>query len=163
GAFFGTAAYVILEQVKGQGHVDQRADLWALGCIVYECLTGQAVWKVEQGVAMIRAQIAGAPVPVPSKLRSDLPAGFDAWFARALHRDANQRFQTAGEFAETLAMALDPSSQAAISLLAENEVEEPTQQVARPLERLADPMTAVEGVARSHVDPAPAAASPPSG
>src|SRR5690606_907026 len=122
GALFGTPAYMSPEQAKGQGHVDHRADLWALGCIVYECLTGQTVWNVEQGVAMILAQIAGAPVPVPSKLRSDLPAGFDAWFARALHRDANQRFQTAGEFAETLAMALDPSSQAAIALLAENEV-----------------------------------------
>jgi eukaryotic-like serine/threonine-protein kinase len=163
GALFGTPAYMSPEQAKGQGHVDHRADLWALGCIVYECLTGQTVWNVEQGVAMILAQIAGAPVPIPSKLRGDLPGGFDAWFARALHRDANQRFQTAGEFAETLALALDPNSHASISLLAENEVEEPTQQVSRPLDNLGDPLIGVEGVARSHADRALPAATPPSG
>ena len=49
------------------GEVDHRADLWALGCIVYECLTGQTVWSVEQGVAMILAQIASAPLPRPEQ------------------------------------------------------------------------------------------------
>ena len=73
GALFGTPAYMSPEQAKGQGGVDHRADLWALGCIVYECLTGQTVWNVDQGVAMILAQIAGAPIPRPSRLRPDLP------------------------------------------------------------------------------------------
>ncbi len=106
GALFGTPAYMSPEQAKGQGEVDHRADLWALGCIVYECLTGQTVWNVEQGVAMILAQIAGAPLPRPSKLRPDLPPSFDQWFARALDRDPQNRFQTAREFAETMSAAL---------------------------------------------------------
>ncbi len=157
GALFGTPAYMSPEQAKGQGHVDHRADLWALGCIAYECLTGQTVWNVEQGVAMILAQIAGAPIPIPSKLRADLPPSFDVWFARALHRDVNQRFQTASEFAETLAQALDPSSQRPISMLSEGEVDEPTQQLLRPDDaRLEQP---VEGIARSHSDK-PTAATP---
>jgi serine/threonine protein kinase len=106
GALFGTPAYMSPEQAKGQGEVDHRADLWALGCIVYECLTGQTVWNVEQGVAMILAQIAGAPLPRPSKLRADLPESFDIWFYRALDRDPNQRYQTAREFADSLSEAL---------------------------------------------------------
>src|SRR5688572_30813817 len=106
GALFGTPAYMSPEQAKGQGEVDHRADLWALGCIVYECLTGQTVWNVEQGVAMILAQIAGAPLPRPSKLRPDLPPSFDQWFARALDRDPQNRFQTAREFADTMNAAL---------------------------------------------------------
>jgi len=45
GALFGTPAYMSPEQAKGHGGVDHRADLWALGCIVYECLTGKTVWN----------------------------------------------------------------------------------------------------------------------
>jgi serine/threonine-protein kinase len=106
GALFGTPAYMSPEQAKGQGEVDHRADLWALGCIVYECVTGTTVWNVDQGVAMILAQIAGAPLPKPSKLRPDLPLAFDAWFARALERDPSKRPQNAKDFAESLAIAL---------------------------------------------------------
>jgi serine/threonine-protein kinase len=94
GALFGTPAYMSPEQAKGQGEVDHRADLWALGCIVYECLTGQTVWNVEQGVAMILAQIASAPLPNPERLRPDLPRSFLRWYQRALHRDPTQRYQT---------------------------------------------------------------------
>ncbi len=110
GALFGTPAYMSPEQAKGQGEVDHRADLWALGCIVYECLTGQTVWNVEQGVAMILAQIAGAPIPKPSKLRPDLPSSFDEWFGRALNRDPEARFQTAKAFADSLSRALSPDT-----------------------------------------------------
>jgi serine/threonine-protein kinase len=83
GALFGTPAYMSPEQAKGKGEVDHRADLWALGCIVYECLTGQTVWSVDQGVAMILAQIASAPLPRPNKLRPDLPPAFEAVMPRA--------------------------------------------------------------------------------
>ena len=110
GALFGTPAYMSPEQAKGQGEVDLRSDLWALGCIVYECLTGTTVWNVEQGVAMILAQIAGAPVPKPSKLRPDLPPQFDAWFAKALERDPQKRFQTSRLLAEALSVALTPAT-----------------------------------------------------
>ncbi len=107
GAVFGTPAYMSPEQVKGQGSVDHRADLWALGCMAYECLTGRPVWNTEQGVAMTFAAIAAAQLPIPSRMRPDLPASFDAWFKRALERDANARFQTAKELADELARALD--------------------------------------------------------
>src|SRR6185369_5941402 len=108
GALFGTPAYMSPEQAKGKGEVDHRADLWALGCIVYECLTGQTVWSVDQGVAMILAQIASAPLPRPSKLRPDLPPAFETWVLKALDRDPDKRFQTARELADALAKALVP-------------------------------------------------------
>ncbi len=108
GALFGTPAYMSPEQAKAQGEVDQRADLWALACIVYECLTGRTVWNVDQGVAMILAQIAGAPIPRPTRVREDLPKTFDDWFLRALDRNPDKRFQTAKEFADSLLFALDP-------------------------------------------------------
>ncbi|MGO8995739.1 MAG: serine/threonine-protein kinase [Polyangiaceae bacterium] len=95
GAVFGTPAYMSPEQVKGQGSVDHRADLWALGCMAYECLIGRPVWNTDQGVAMTFAAIAAANIPVPSKQRPDLPAAFDQWFMKALERDPNKRYQTA--------------------------------------------------------------------
>jgi eukaryotic-like serine/threonine-protein kinase len=114
GALFGTPAYMSPEQAHGKGEVDQRSDLWALGCIVYECLTGQTVWNVDQGVAMILAQVANSPLPVPSVLRPDLSPEFDAWFVKALARDPNERFQTAREFALSLAEVLAPADKAAV-------------------------------------------------
>jgi serine/threonine protein kinase len=110
GALFGTPAYMSPEQAKGQGEVDHRADLWALGCIVYECLTGQTVWNIEQGVAMILAQIANSPIPRPSKLRPDLPPSFDVWFEKALDRDPSKRYQTARELSDALTEALSGKS-----------------------------------------------------
>jgi serine/threonine-protein kinase len=107
GAVFGTPAYMSPEQVKGQGSVDHRADLWALGCMAFECLTGRPVWNTDQGVAMTFAAIAAATPPVPSKLRPDLPPSFDEWFKKALERDVNKRFQNAKELADALARAFN--------------------------------------------------------
>jgi serine/threonine-protein kinase len=67
GALFGTPAYMSPEQARAKHNVDHRADLWALGCIVYEMLTGRTVWDVDQGVAMILAQVATGPLPDPSR------------------------------------------------------------------------------------------------
>ncbi|HEX6273799.1 MAG TPA: serine/threonine-protein kinase, partial [Polyangiaceae bacterium] len=111
GALFGTPAYMSPEQAKGQGEVDHRSDLWALGCIAYECLTGQTVWSVDQGVAMILAQVAGAPLPRPSRLRPDLPSEFEAWFLKALDRDQSRRFQNARELADALEAAFGMGAQ----------------------------------------------------
>ncbi len=107
GAVFGTPAYMSPEQVKGQGNVDHRADLWALGCMAYECLTGRPVWNTDQGVAMTFASSATGPLPVPSRMRPDLPPTFDAWFRKALERDPNRRFQSAKELADELSKALN--------------------------------------------------------
>jgi serine/threonine-protein kinase len=116
GAVFGTPAYMSPEQVKGHGNVDFRADLWALGCMAFECLTGRPVWNTDQGVAMTFAAIAAGALPVPSRLRPELPPPFDAWFAKALERDPNLRFQTAGEMAAALASALDTAPISLVSV-----------------------------------------------
>ncbi len=105
GAVFGTPAYMSPEQVKGQGNVDHRADLWALGCMAYECLIGRPVWNMDQGVAMTFASIATGPIPVPSQARADLPPAFDAWFRKCLERDPNKRYQSAKELADAFVEA----------------------------------------------------------
>ncbi len=107
GAVFGTPAYMSPEQVRGQGGVDSRADLWALGCITYECFTGRTVWATDQGVAMTFAQIANGTLPDPAVYRPDIPPGFRPWFQKALHKDIAVRFQSPKEFAEELASAMN--------------------------------------------------------
>lgn len=109
GALFGTPAYMSPEQAKGQGEVDYRADLWALGCIVYECLTGATVWEVQHGLAMILAQIARGELPDPRTIRPDLPESFTAWFRKALNPILTERFQSAGEFVAALESSLGES------------------------------------------------------
>jgi serine/threonine-protein kinase len=123
GAVFGTPAYMSPEQVKGQGNVDHRADLWALGCMAFECLIGRPVWNTDQGVALTFAAIATGPIPVPSQIRPDLPAAFDAWFEKALKRDPAERFQSAKELAEALANAFRGAS-SKVSLINVQELEE---------------------------------------
>ncbi len=123
GAVFGTPAYMSPEQVKGHGSVDHRADLWALGCMAFECLTGRPVWNTDQGVAMTFAAIAASPLPIPSQLRPDLPPGFDAWFRKALERDPDKRFQTAKELAADLATALDAPPISLINIGSPSQIE----------------------------------------
>jgi serine/threonine protein kinase len=112
GALFGTPAYMSPEQASARGPIGLRSDLWALGCIVYEMLVGRTVWNVDQGVAMILAQIATGPLPTPSKVNPALPKSFDAWFTKALERDESKRFSSATELAEALRQALDGSARA---------------------------------------------------
>lgn len=111
GAIFGTPLYMSPEQVSGQGHADHRSDLWALGCIAFECLIGRPVWPADRGMAFIFAQIVTEPIPIPSKLRPDLPRSFDTWLQRALHRDPDARYQNAQQMVVDMAMSLghDPS------------------------------------------------------
>jgi serine/threonine-protein kinase len=123
GAVFGTPAYMSPEQVKGQGNVDHRADLWALGCMTYECLTGRPVWNTDQGVAMTFAAIAAAELPVPSKMRPDLPPQFDEWFKHSLERDPARRFQTAKELADELARALNAPPISLVNVSNPSEIE----------------------------------------
>jgi serine/threonine-protein kinase len=98
------------EQASARGPIGLRSDLWALGCIVYEMLVGRTVWNVDQGVAMILAQIASGPLPTPSKVNPALPKSFDAWFAKALERDESRRFSSALELADALRQALGEGS-----------------------------------------------------
>jgi serine/threonine-protein kinase len=88
------------EQARGTRAVDHRSDLWALGVIACQCLTGRRPFEGAQlGDLLLR--ICAEPIPVPSTL-GPVPPGFDAWFARATERDPDRRFQSATEMAEAL-------------------------------------------------------------
>jgi serine/threonine-protein kinase len=100
GAMIGTPAYMSPEQAQGTKQVDGRTDLWAMGAIAFECLSGRLVFEGE-ALGELVLQICTKPLPVPSTL-APVPPEFDAWFARALDRAPEARFQTAKELADAL-------------------------------------------------------------
>src|SRR6185503_11783841 len=85
GAVMGTPYYMSPEQISGSKAVDSRADLWALGVIACECLTGRRPFEADS-VGGLALKICTEPLPRPSAL-APTPAGFDAWFERAASRD----------------------------------------------------------------------------
>ncbi len=102
GTLIGTPHYMSPEQVKGIGEVDFRTDLWAMGVLAYQCVTGELPFDSE-GVGDLLIKITIGDMPVPSKVLNTIPPAFDAWFARACDRDASRRFATARAAAEALA------------------------------------------------------------
>jgi eukaryotic-like serine/threonine-protein kinase len=99
GAMLGTPHYMSPEQAEGRS-VDARSDLWSMGVIAFESLTGNTPFNGDSLPAILRA-ICFDPIVVPSSVAS-VPVGFDAWFARAVDRDPEKRFQSAADLVESL-------------------------------------------------------------
>jgi eukaryotic-like serine/threonine-protein kinase len=104
GAMVGTLKYMAPEQVQGQ-KIDTRADLFAVGVILYQLLTDQRPFDGENEFAIIH-QIIGHTPPAPSSVDARLPSAIDAVVARALAKKPDERYPTAGEFAAALRAAV---------------------------------------------------------
>jgi serine/threonine-protein kinase len=102
GTLIGTPHYMSPEQVKGIGETDLHADLWALGVIAFQCVTGELPFDSE-GVGDLLIKITIGDAPIPSKVYPGVSPNFDQWFAKACARDSRERFQSAREMAVALA------------------------------------------------------------
>jgi serine/threonine-protein kinase len=123
----GKLAYLSPEQVRLQ-ELDGRSDVFALGVVLWEMLTGQRLFIGENEFVTMR-NVLSHPVPPPSSKRPDVPAALDAIVARALERDREARFPTAQAMADELEALLREvpySSHAIPRLLAELLGEETT-------------------------------------
>jgi serine/threonine protein kinase len=85
GSHLGTPRYMAPEQIRDPRKVDGRADVFALGCVLFECLTGVPAFPGEDPVAVL-AQILFGQAPEPSELRSDLPEAIDELVSSLLVR-----------------------------------------------------------------------------
>jgi serine/threonine-protein kinase len=97
GHFMGTIDYVAPEQIAGKT-VDGRTDEYALGCVLYECLTGRPPFQREEDTAILFAHLQ-EPAPLASELRPDLPPALDEVIATAMAKDPDQRYPTCLDFA----------------------------------------------------------------
>lgn len=103
GTVIGTPAYMSPEQVLAKA-VDRRTDLWSVGATVYRMVVGANPFGNAGAYAELGVRILSSPPIRPSSLAPDLPATFDAWIEKALAKDPNDRFQTAEELADALAL-----------------------------------------------------------
>jgi eukaryotic-like serine/threonine-protein kinase len=106
GQIVGTPFYMSPEQVTAQKKIDHRADLWALGIVTYEALTGQRPYD-GPSFGALAVKIATTPAPPPSTVKPDLPPAFDDWFAKACAREPGDRFSSAKEMSDALRAVFD--------------------------------------------------------
>jgi tetratricopeptide (TPR) repeat protein len=104
GLIMGTASYMAPEQALGQT-VDGRADLYALGVLLYELTTGRLPFVGDDPLAII-SQHVHAPVVPPRMLRADIPAKLEGIILRLLEKDPADRFRSAAEVKAALADSL---------------------------------------------------------
>jgi serine/threonine protein kinase len=108
GMVIGTAAYLSPEQAEGLD-VGPRSDLYSIGVILYECLTGRVPFEGDTPVAVALKQLSEQPVP-PSHINPEVSPALDAVVMKSLQREPSMRFGDANEFIAALdAAMLDPT------------------------------------------------------
>ena len=95
GEWVGTLDYVAPEQLRG-GEVDGRADVYSLGCVLYQCLTGEVPFPRDNELAKLWAHLSDPP-PAVSELVPAVPPALSALVGRAMAKDPDERFVSAGE------------------------------------------------------------------
>jgi serine/threonine-protein kinase len=105
GSMIGSPFYMSPEQILGSKDIDHRSDLWSVGVVAYEMLTGRKPFDAET-MGGLAIRIHSEPLPLATTANPDLPIAVDAWFARACARDVKARFTSAKEMTEELARAL---------------------------------------------------------
>jgi serine/threonine protein kinase len=101
GEWFGTPSYSSPEQMQAVVEADARCDVWSLGVILFELLTGRVPF--EGSTVQVITQVLMNPVPWPVTLRPDLPPDLARIVMKALERDREKRFQSMREMADVLA------------------------------------------------------------
>ena len=116
GTSIGTPAYMAPEQAAGDPLIDHRADIYALGAMAYELLTGQHVFANRTAPRMLAAHMGEAPRPI-TELRPDLPASLAAVVMQCLAKDPDDRPQQAAEIARALALITSGSGMESMPLV----------------------------------------------
>jgi eukaryotic-like serine/threonine-protein kinase len=111
GSIVGTAQYLSPEQARGT-EVDQRSDLYSLGIVLYELLTGQTPFDGDTPVEIAMKHLSATPRP-PSQIRRDVPRDLDMVVMRALAKDPSARYQSADEMEADLERVLRGATLAA--------------------------------------------------
>lgn len=138
GMTIGTFAYMAPERFSNTD-ISPRADIYALACVFYECLTGVPPYPTENLPALINAHL-NAPIPRPTERRPELPAGFDDVIAVGMAKDPKNRLDQAGDLAALARNALrHDSRRQADAILGGTEVAPPPARPTGTAEKSAPP------------------------
>lgn len=113
-ASLGTPHYASPEQIRSAKSADARSDIWSLGVISYQLLSGRLPFRAQMAAELI-FQIIGTEPPALGAVAPDVPAGLCAAVARALEKKPERRFRTVEEFADAISPFGSPNLVAAIS------------------------------------------------
>jgi WD40 repeat protein/tRNA A-37 threonylcarbamoyl transferase component Bud32 len=109
GQLMGTIDYVAPEQIAGE-RVDGRADVYSLGCVLYESVVGRPPFSGDSDLAVVFGHLEADP-PAPSAARPELPSALDSVVARALAKEPDRRYASCRELARAaLAVTVDDAS-----------------------------------------------------
>jgi serine/threonine-protein kinase len=100
----GTPSYMSPEQGRGEKEIDGRSDVYALGAILFEMLTGEMPYQADTPVGVMLKHLT-EPVPRVLEVKPDLPSGCETVIERAMAKDRTERFGTAGDLAHALTSA----------------------------------------------------------
>ena len=114
GTLVGTPFYMSPEHLAGKKGLDARSDLWAVGILVFEALTGTRPFRADSIGELVLLVHSSTP-PRITALAPSLPPAIDTWFARACAREPADRFASAGELASALGAALAGVAPAPVS------------------------------------------------
>jgi serine/threonine-protein kinase len=112
GNVVGTADYMAPEQAQGDDSLDGRVDVYAFGCMLYACLTGDVPYRRSAAMATLMAHV-NEPVPVPSAAVPGLPPALDRVVGRAMAKDRAARAASAGALMRWATEQLGPPPRAA--------------------------------------------------
>ncbi|MFY9579473.1 MAG: serine/threonine-protein kinase [Gaiellaceae bacterium] len=153
GYFLGTFEYAAPEQIEGRA-VDARTDIYALGCVLYECLSGEPPFKAETEGSVIHAHLTEPPPRLTAK-RPDLPIAINDVIATAMAKAMEDRYSSCGEFIRALrAVALGTVS-------GERRPSPAAATVQAPADSGFSPKTEAVPSPSEVVSPQPEAAAPP--